>query len=217
MREIWVWSLSWEDPLEKEMAAHSSPLENSMDGGAWWATLHGVAESDTTEQLHWFTAFPRTIFSVAILAFIPKVKNWVLGCPSFTSFFQTFPFSPSFRNLTPLKRKGFDNITYPASYCCQLPASPSALCIHWWYSTFFVAILDLCSHLHSSVPPLPMFYRMRVKWVGSRDSRPLALCPSVTNLAAVWPWEIYLIFQCLESVIRKVSVTIVPYLLDVLW
>ena len=28
-----------------------SCLENSMDRGAWWDTVHGVAESNMTEQL----------------------------------------------------------------------------------------------------------------------------------------------------------------------
>ena len=36
MRETWVRSLGWEDPLEKEMAIHSSILvcKNPMDKGA---------------------------------------------------------------------------------------------------------------------------------------------------------------------------------------
>ena len=54
VRETWVQSLGWADPLEKEMATHSSIL-------AWripWTEKLGVGyspwdhkESDTTEQL----------------------------------------------------------------------------------------------------------------------------------------------------------------------
>ena len=49
MQETWVQSLSWEDPLEKGMARHSSilALENSMDKRAWWATVYGVPKSWT--------------------------------------------------------------------------------------------------------------------------------------------------------------------------
>ena len=51
MQETWVRSLGWEDPLEKGVSTHSSilALENSMDRGAWRATVYGVAELDMTE------------------------------------------------------------------------------------------------------------------------------------------------------------------------
>ena len=47
----WSDFLGREDPLEEEMATPSSNscLENPMGRGAWRATIHGLAESDTTE------------------------------------------------------------------------------------------------------------------------------------------------------------------------
>ena len=48
MQETGVRSLGWEDPLEKQTATlQYSCLENPMDRGAWWATVHEVAKSRT--------------------------------------------------------------------------------------------------------------------------------------------------------------------------
>ena len=49
IQETRLQSLGWEDPLDEEMATHSSILawKNPMDRGAWWATVHGVAKSWT--------------------------------------------------------------------------------------------------------------------------------------------------------------------------
>ena len=54
MQETWVWSLHWEDPLEKEKATHSSTLAWKIP---WTESLVGYSpwnckESDTTEWLH---------------------------------------------------------------------------------------------------------------------------------------------------------------------
>ena len=60
MRETWVQSLGWEDPLEKEMATHSSTIAWKIPWTEEPGRLlgvacsdHGVTESDTTERLHY--------------------------------------------------------------------------------------------------------------------------------------------------------------------
>ena len=49
MRDTKVQSLDLEDPVEKEMATHSSIsfLANPTDRGAWQTIVPGVAESQT--------------------------------------------------------------------------------------------------------------------------------------------------------------------------
>ena len=52
MQKTWVRSLGQEDPLEKEMATHSS-MEKPMDRGAWQTTVHGsqkVGHNFVTKQ-----------------------------------------------------------------------------------------------------------------------------------------------------------------------
>ena len=56
MRETWVWSLGWEDPLNKEMALHSSIL-------AWripWTEDPGRLQSMQSQRVRhdWATSLP---------------------------------------------------------------------------------------------------------------------------------------------------------------
>ena len=60
-QEMRVQPLGWEDPLEKEMATPSGILawKNRMNKGAWKATVHGIAESQTllSNQVQHSTVF----------------------------------------------------------------------------------------------------------------------------------------------------------------
>ena len=48
IQETWVQSLGKEDPLQEEMAAHSSIcLKNPMDSEDWQTIVHGVTKSQT--------------------------------------------------------------------------------------------------------------------------------------------------------------------------
>ena len=53
MLETQVRSLDWEDPLEKEMATHSSVLDWRIPGTGepWWTAVYGVTQSWTRLKL----------------------------------------------------------------------------------------------------------------------------------------------------------------------
>ena len=79
--ETLVRSLGWEDPLEMGMATHSSILawKNPLERGAWWATVHGVAKSDMTEQLTHYFFF--IFFKLILFIYLFLLYNIVLVLP----------------------------------------------------------------------------------------------------------------------------------------
>ena len=50
----WIPGLGRSPGVGNVTSLQCSCLENSMDRGSWWATVHGVAESDTTEHAHMY-------------------------------------------------------------------------------------------------------------------------------------------------------------------
>ena len=86
MQETWVWSLGWEDPLEKKMRTYSSVLawKKPMDGGAGWATVHSVAKSwtrlsDFTFTFYWKkSAFFPSIFKLLWIKLLWNIHILIL-------------------------------------------------------------------------------------------------------------------------------------------
>ena len=76
MQEIMVWLLDWDDPLEKGMTTHSSILASRIPWtrGAWWATVHGVAKTQTwlsAWYFHWCPTKPPPAHTL-------RTGGWVL-------------------------------------------------------------------------------------------------------------------------------------------
>ena len=76
MQETPVRSLGQEDPLEKEMATHSSILawRIPMDRGAWWATVQRVRHVWVTKQkyIKWTNRFQINIHKISTIWFYFK-------------------------------------------------------------------------------------------------------------------------------------------------
>ena len=73
--------------LEKEMATHSkcSCLENPRDGEAWWATVYGVAQSQTR------------------LKRLSSSSNWSVSPQNAAAAAFVYFLSPNYQVFTPLK------------------------------------------------------------------------------------------------------------------
>ena len=109
MWETRVPSLGWEDPLEKEMATHSSILSWRIptDRGAWGATVHRVAKSWTRlgnfimlnlETREFYFIFPYNTHPIKLLnlgcfyfSHVSKIAHFFSSAPipssKHTSFF----------------------------------------------------------------------------------------------------------------------------------
>ena len=81
-QEMRVWPLPQESPLEESMATHSSILawRIPLDRGAWRATVHSIAESDTTEatkytHTHTHMIVERSVVGLAHIYSIYKDKG----------------------------------------------------------------------------------------------------------------------------------------------
>ena len=87
MQETQVQSLGWEDPVEKEMATHSSILawEIPMDWVAWWAAVHGVERVGchhlSRKVLNFITGILISFLSLSKLSFQEWPRAQVLWFP----------------------------------------------------------------------------------------------------------------------------------------
>ena len=112
MWEAWVQSLGWEDPLEKAMVIHSSILawRIPMDRGAWLATVHGIAKTQT-----WLSDYAQHSTAQHIRHFVR----------SMTLFFHIVNMSEVVMSLTMNTRD------HPCAFCW--PVSPQDVIVIAWH------------------------------------------------------------------------------------
>ena len=174
MQEMWVWSLGWEDPLEEEMATHSSILcmGNPMERGTWWATVHGFTKSQT--RLTTLLTLPYILIMQRKVPCIFSYHWKVRSVPDQTKILNT---NIAQRNATK------DNLML---YCRvgNVVVVPSLSCV------------PLCDPMDCSMPGFPVLHHLpelaqtHIYWVSDtiQPSHPLSSPSSVFNLSQLMSW-----------------------------
>ena len=173
MRETWVRSLSWEDPLEKEMAIHSSTIARkipwmeepgrlqamgSQRGGHDWATsLQVKADSQCCDRLRCTASDSAIHIHVSILPQLPSHP----GChihwaefpviPSRSLLVNRFKYSSVYMSI-PNSLTTLPHILCPWQPCYWLPPSQWDKCKDHGTPVFFLPVWVFMGHI-----PVPLF------------------------------------------------------------
>ena len=133
MQETWVWSLGQEDPLEKEMATHSSTL-------AWkipWMEEHGRLQSMGSKRARhdWATSRIKARFVVQLFNYIHSLwprglQHTRLPCPSL---------SPGVTQICPLSHWCHPIISSSVTPFSSCPQSSSPATVSFPVSQFFAS------------------------------------------------------------------------------
>ena len=124
MRETWVWSLDWDDPLEKGMVTLFSILawRIPMDRGAGLTTVHGAAKSQT-----WRSNWAQPIETVTYETLVFFGVWWLINmtCTASNVTFNKGKIWPKFN------KEGQHGPLCPTCFfptlCCVLSMQPSSL------------------------------------------------------------------------------------------
>ena len=144
--QTWVWSLGWEDPLEKEMATHSSSLPGEFHGQRSlvdYSSL-GHKESNTTERL---------TFSLSLLSkyeFDNEVKMGKLLCQIMEVMVRSsVQFSSVAQSCPTLRDHGLQHARLPCLSPTPRAYSHSCPWSWWYHPTISSFIIPFSSHLQS--------------------------------------------------------------------
>ena len=193
IRETWVWSLRWEDPLEEGILAWRIP----MDRGAWPATVHGVTQS-RTRLSDW--ACMRAFFDAPTVRFI-RVAAVAHSCHSCVVFplcarvdFSTLPFGDLWLFSDVVSRQP----------CCEQAHSPWCYlghkCAHFCWTHAWGGTAEAAILISSLDPPEPS--PKWPTWFTCHCSRCLLFLPSSassdfkTLVILVDMWRFLVILIC---------------------